>query len=44
VILFSITVYLLLQHAVYLCVDVISDQHKVSNRLIYYTTILGKFG
>jgi len=27
-----------------LCVDVISDQHKISYRLVYYTTIFSKFG
>jgi len=32
------------QHAVDLCVDVISDQYKISNRLLYRKTIFGKFG
>jgi len=43
-ILFSIRVYLSLTTAVNLCVDVISNQHKMSNQLLYYTTIFDKFG
>jgi len=31
------------QRCRHLCVDVISDQHTISNRLIYYTIIFGKF-